>query len=111
MHLCTGCINGHILFDPRVQQQSVLAIVDALEGDSFFDDILCLDHNAESQSNDAVESVSNGTRILAIGAFDYTDELLMHILDDASLTVFGIDQQPYLQGFLPLYLMGIQGMS
>eukprot|EP01084_Bolivina_argentea_P231217 389961_1 len=101
---------------------SVTAIVAALKRDPELDAVLGLSSTAEQYvhsllaTTDDPLSTYNVTKerldaIVAVATFDYGQEIFAHILDPDAPTKFAIDQQPYLQGFLPLYWMGIEAAT
>eukprot|EP01084_Bolivina_argentea_P061348 112112_1 len=124
---CTFAMNNNTKTIYTAQtnlQVSAQIIANELINDIELDGILALAQTAETSAHyilsAAVNSGGNDSYgltkeraeiIKAVGTFDYTQDILNHVLDESSFTKFIIDQQPYLQGFLPIYFMGIEATT
>jgi simple sugar transport system substrate-binding protein len=77
-------------------------IADKLAGDNAVDVILALSANYAGEPAVAAVKALTGRKV-RVGTFDITDAMLNAVADgDAA---FAIDQQPYLQGYLPVELL------
>jgi simple sugar transport system substrate-binding protein len=89
--------------NPDEQEQTIAAI---LAEDPDIDAVIGTGPNVPLRAIDACESVG---RDCAIGGFDLSTDLLAAI--DAGDVLFTVDQQQYLQGFLPVILMYLQATN
>jgi simple sugar transport system substrate-binding protein len=106
---CKGFIDGFagsvevVSVDPDPKKAGK-TIADKLAEDEEIDTILAL--SATSAGEPAVEAVKAlEGRVVRIGTFDVTDTMLNAIADGAAS--FAIDQQPFLQGYLPIEFLAL----
>lgn len=90
------------LADPTESQQRIEA---ALRGDETIDALLTLGPAAIQPALNALREESAGGRV-RLGAFDLSPETLDAI--EAGDLLFAIDQQQYLQGYLPVLLLTLK---
>jgi simple sugar transport system substrate-binding protein len=89
--------------EPADQEANIAAI---LAGDPDIDGVLGTGPNVPLRAVDACESVG---RDCAISGFDLSGDILAAI--QAGDVLFTVDQQQYLQGFLPVILMFLQATN
>lgn len=89
--------------NPDEQENTIAAI---LQGDSDIDAVLGVGPNLPLRAVAAGESAG---RDLVIGGFDLSGDLLSAI--EAGDVAFTVDQQQYLQGFIPVMLMYLQAVN
>jgi simple sugar transport system substrate-binding protein len=104
---CKGFIDGFagsvevVQVDPDPVKAGK-TIADKLAGDNAVDVILALSANYAGEPAVAAVKALTGRKV-RVGTFDITDAMLNAVADgDAA---FAIDQQPYLQGYLPVELL------
>ncbi len=89
--------------NPDEQEATIAAI---LEGDPDIDAVLGTGPNVPLRAVDACETVG---RDCLVGGFDLSGDLLAAI--DAGDVLFTVDQQQYLQGYLPVVLMFLEATN
>ncbi|WP_420637661.1 substrate-binding domain-containing protein [Candidatus Poriferisocius sp.] len=89
--------------EPETQQNQIAAI---LQGDSSIDGVLGVGPNLPLR---ALEAGEQAGRDLVIGGFDLSSDLIDEI--EAGRVAFTVDQQQYLQGYLPVILMHLQATN
>ena len=89
--------------NPDEQEQTIASILTA---DSSIDAVLGVGPNLPLRALDAAESAG---RTLHIGGFDLSSDLIAAI--EAGDIAFTVDQQQYLQGYLPVILMHLQATN
>lgn len=89
--------------NPSEQENTIASI---LQGDSDIDAVLGVGPNLPLRAVAAGESAG---RDLVIGGFDLSGDLLSAI--EAGDVAFTVDQQQYLQGFIPVILMYLQATN
>ncbi|WP_419841752.1 substrate-binding domain-containing protein [Candidatus Poriferisodalis sp.] len=89
--------------NPDEQEQTIASILTA---DSSIDAVLGVGPNVPLRALDAAESAG---RTLLIGGFDLSSDLIAAI--EAGDIAFTVDQQQYLQGYLPVILMHLQATN
>ncbi len=89
--------------NPDEQEQTIASI---LEGDADIDAVLGVGPNLPIRAIAACETVG---RTCTIGGFDLSGDLLEAI--EAGDVLFTVDQQQYLQGFLPVILMYLESTN
>jgi len=106
---CKGFIDGfagsvEVMPVPSDPAKAGEAIAKRLAEDSKIDVILALSANTSGAS--AVEAVKAlEGRTIHVGTFDVTSAILSDVADGAAS--FAIDQQPFLQGYLPVQFLAI----
>ena len=107
-HRCEGFAKG---FEGRVdvlginqdQAESKKRIVNALATRKDVDGMLALGADAAAAMLQALETPSLRERIKGAATFDLSPQILQAVTDGKLL--FGIDEQPYLLGYLPIVFM------
>ena len=89
--------------NPDEQEQTIASILTA---DSSIDAVLGVGPNLPLRALDAAESAG---RTLHIGGFDLSSDLISAI--EAGDIAFTVDQQQYLQGYIPVILMHLQATN
>ena len=89
--------------NPDEQEQTIASILTA---DDSIDGVLGVGPNVPLRALDAAESAG---RTLDIGGFDLSSDLIAAI--EAGDIAFTVDQQQYLQGYLPVILMHLQATN
>jgi simple sugar transport system substrate-binding protein len=106
---CKGFIDGfagsvEVMPVPSDPKQAGEAIAARLEDDDQIDVILALSASIAGEPAVAAAKALEG-RTIHVGTFDITDTILQDVANgDAS---FAIDQQPFLQGYLPVQLLAV----
>lgn len=106
---CKGFLDGfagsmEVMPVPPDAEQAGKAIAERLEEDSKVDVILALSAtDAGEPAVDAVKALEG--RSVHVGTFDVTDAILKEVAVGAAS--FAIDQQPFLQGYLPVQFLTI----
>ena len=106
---CKGFIDGFagsvevLAVDPDPKKAGT-AIADKLKSETAIDVVLAL--NATIAGEPAVEAAKAlEGRTVRVGTFDVTDAMLNAVAD--GLASFAIDQQPFLQGYLPVQYLAL----
>lgn len=81
---------------------TLAAIQDKLTADADVDGILTLNPDIAIAARDAIEAAGVGDRV-TLGTFDLSGPVLEAV--EAGDILFAIDQQPYLQGFMPVAML------
>jgi simple sugar transport system substrate-binding protein len=106
---CKGFIDGfagsvEVMPVPSDPEKAGQAIATRLAEDSRVDVILALSANTSGEPAVAAVKALEG-RTVHVGTFDVTEKILAAVADgDAS---FAIDQQPFLQGYLPVQFLAV----
>ena len=105
---CAGFAQGFAgqvqMLSSSMDKQEMMAVIrGALQTDATIDTVMAL--GADSVGLPAIAAVAAEGRSegMRIGTFDLSDGFLQAILDGQA--IFAIDQQQYMQGFLPIGLM------
>mmetsp|Transcript_15111 Transcript_15111/g.22871 ORF Transcript_15111/g.22871 Transcript_15111/m.22871 type:complete len:1124 (+) Transcript_15111:124-3495(+) len=115
--------NTRIFVSNGANTAEVPIVVDALNADPDLDCVMALGANPETYVNTLLTDPDPATnwgidasrltadRVKAMAAFDYNGDIFDRIEGGESVTKFAIDQQPFLQGFIPMMLMGLKAST
>jgi simple sugar transport system substrate-binding protein len=94
----TSTVLGVDLKDPTTAQQKIKA---ALDADASIDTVMALGPTGSAPALEAIKGLSG--RTINLGTFDLSADVLTAISDGTMM--FAIDQQQYLQGYLPVVFL------